>query len=76
MRNELLARELFNTFEEAKVLINHGQKEYNQIRPHSTSNYQPSAPEVVLTGTTREEEVVLLGAGQFYKFLSVLGYYQ
>ena len=53
MRDEVLDREIFTTLEEAKVLINQWRKEYNQIRPHSAMNYQPPAPEAILTGTTK-----------------------
>jgi putative transposase len=48
MRDELLDREIFTTLEEAKVLINQWRREYNQIRPHSSKNYQPPAPEAKL----------------------------
>ncbi len=53
MRDELLDREIFDTLAEAKVLINQWRREYNQIRPHSSKNYRPPAPEAILTGTTR-----------------------
>jgi len=33
MRDELLDREIFNTLEEARVLINQWRKEYNHFRP-------------------------------------------
>ena len=53
MRDELLDREIFTTLAEAKVLISEWRKEYNQIRPHSSLNYRPPAPEAILTGVTR-----------------------
>jgi putative transposase len=53
MRDELLNREIFTTLAEAKVLIGEWKREYNQIRPHSSLNYRPPAPEAILTGTTR-----------------------
>jgi len=53
MRDELLDREIFTTLEEAKVLINRWRREYNQIRPHSSMNYRPPAPEAILARTTR-----------------------
>ena len=53
MRDELLNRELFTTLAEAKVLISDWRKEYNQIRPHSSLNYRPPAPEAILTGVAR-----------------------
>jgi putative transposase len=52
MRDELLDREIFTTLVEAKVLINQWKREYNQIRPHSSKNYQPPAPETILAGAT------------------------
>ena len=53
MRDELLDREIFTTLAEAKVLISEWRKEYNQIRPHSSLNYRPPAPEAILAGVTR-----------------------
>ena len=52
MRDELLDRGLFYTLEEARVLINQWQREYNQSRPHSAKNYQPPAPKDILVNTT------------------------
>ncbi len=53
MRDELLDREIFDTLAEAQVLINRWRREYNQIRPHSSRNYRPPAPQTILTGITR-----------------------
>jgi transposase InsO family protein len=53
LRDELLNREIFTTLEEARVLIEQWRMEYNQVRPHSALNYQPPAPEAVLTMLTR-----------------------
>ena len=53
MRDELLAREIFTTLKEAKVLIEQWRREYNQRRPHSALRYQPPAPEAILTMATR-----------------------
>ena len=39
--------EIFDTLFEAKVLIERWRKEYNQVRPHSSSGYGPPAPEAV-----------------------------
>ena len=49
LRDELLNREIFTTLEEAKVLIEQWRREYNQVRPHSSLEYQPPAPEAILT---------------------------
>jgi putative transposase len=53
MRDKLLDREIFTTLAEAKVLIGQWRKEYNQIRPHSSLNYRPPAPEAILATVTR-----------------------
>jgi putative transposase len=52
MRDELMDRKIFTTLEEAKVLINQWRREYNQIQPHRSKNYQPPAPEAILAGAT------------------------
>jgi putative transposase len=53
MRDELLDRQIFTTMAEAKVLIGKWRREYNQVRPHSSLNYRPPAPEATLVGVTR-----------------------
>jgi transposase InsO family protein len=35
LRDELLNGEIFYTLREAKILIEHWRREYNQVRPHS-----------------------------------------
>jgi len=45
LRDELLNREIFTTLIEAKVLIEQWRREYNQVRPHSSLDYRPPAPE-------------------------------
>jgi putative transposase len=52
LRDELLNREIFTTLEEAKVLIEHWRREYNQVRPRSSLGYQPPAPETILSAVT------------------------
>jgi putative transposase len=47
LRDELLDREIFCSLREAQVLIEQWRKEYNTIRPHSSLNYRPPAPEVM-----------------------------
>ena len=42
---EVLAREVFNTLLEAKVLIERWRRHYNTARPHSSLDYRPPAPE-------------------------------
>ncbi len=45
MRDELLNGEIFDTMAEAKVLIERWRAYYNTIRPHSSLDYMPPAPE-------------------------------
>lgn len=47
LRDELLAREQFDTLLEAKVLIERWRRHYNAIRPHSSLGYRPPAPEAI-----------------------------
>ena len=47
MRDELLNRELFDTLDEAKVMVERWRHEYNRIRPHSSLDYRPPAPETI-----------------------------
>ena len=47
LRDELLARERFDTLKEAKVLIERWRCEYNTVRPHSSLGYRPPAPETM-----------------------------
>ena len=48
LRDELLAREIFYTLKEAKVLIERWRCEYNTIRPHSALGYRAPAPEAIV----------------------------
>ena len=48
LRDELLNGEVFYNLKEAQVMVENYRQEYNQIRPHSSLNYQPPAPEVKL----------------------------
>ena len=43
LRDKLLAREVFDTLLEAKVLIERWRKVYNTVRPHSSLRYRPPA---------------------------------
>ena len=49
MRDELLNCEIFDTIQEAKVLIERWRTYYNTIRPHSALEYRPPAPESQIT---------------------------
>jgi putative transposase len=48
LRTEFLNAEIFDTLREAKVLIERWRREYNTIRPHSSLDYRPPAPEAIL----------------------------
>ena len=47
LRDELLARETFETLAEARILIERWRRQYNTVRPHSALGYRPPAPEAV-----------------------------
>ena len=47
MRDGLLNREIFYTLREAQVLIEDWRVQYNTVRPHSSLNYRPPAPQVI-----------------------------
>jgi transposase InsO family protein len=47
LRDELLNGEIFYTLQEAQVLIERWRREYNQVRPHSSLDYRPPAPEAI-----------------------------
>ena len=49
MRDELLNRDIFTTLEEAKILIEQWRREYNQVRPHSSLDYRPPAPDAIMS---------------------------
>jgi putative transposase len=50
LRDELLAREIFYSLGEAKVLIAMWREHYNKVRPHSSLGYRPPAPETIAAG--------------------------
>jgi transposase InsO family protein len=45
LRDELLDGEIFYSLAEARVLIEAWRRHCNGVRPHSSLNYQPPAPE-------------------------------
>lgn len=47
LRDEFLNRELLDTLLEARVLTARWRREYNTVRPHSSLNYRPPAPETL-----------------------------
>lgn len=48
LRDELLNGEIFDTIAEARVITEQWRKQYNTIRPHSSLNNRPPAPEAFL----------------------------
>lgn len=48
LRDELLNGEVFYSLAEAKAMIESWRNHYNEIRPHSSLNYQPPAPKVII----------------------------
>ena len=44
-RDEFLNREIFYTLKESKILIEQWRFHYNTVRPHSSLNWHPPAPE-------------------------------
>ena len=50
LRDELLNREVFYTLLEVQVLTEQYRQVYNRVRPHSSLDYRPPAPETFLPG--------------------------
>jgi putative transposase len=48
LRDELLDGEIFFSLAEAQVLIEAWRRHFNTVRPHSSLNYRPPAPEAIL----------------------------
>jgi len=45
LRDEFLNGEIFYTLKEAEILIEQWRVHYNTVRPHSSLNWKPPAPE-------------------------------
>jgi transposase InsO family protein len=45
LRDECLNGEIFYSLKEATVVIEQWRNQYNRIRPHSSLNYRPPAPQ-------------------------------
>jgi transposase InsO family protein len=52
----MLNGEIFYTLKEAQILIEQWRKLYNTIRPHSSLNYQPPAPQALLVNQTESAQ--------------------
>ena len=63
LRDEVLNTEVFYTLKEAQIIIERWRKEYNTVRPHSSLNYQPPAPEAtgpLVPGPEKENMIQIL----------------
>jgi transposase InsO family protein len=49
LRDELLDGEIFYTLKEAQIVIENWRIHYNTVRPHSSLNYRPPAPQTIQT---------------------------
>ena len=56
-------REIFDTRQEAWILIERWRQHYNRIRPHSGLGYRPPAPEARALPTLSLEPVPVLDLG-------------
>ena len=63
LRDELLAREVFDTLLEAQVLVERWRRHYNTVRPHSSLGYRPPAPEAILPRYQGQEVLVASVSG-------------
>lgn len=68
LRDELLAREQFDTLLEAKVLIERWRLHFNAVRPHSSLGYRAPAPEAIqpapiASATPQRSEQAGVGTG-------------
>jgi putative transposase len=58
LRNEFPNRELLFTLKEAQIAIENWRWEYNTIRPHSSLNDRPPAPEAILPSVFEQPWVI------------------
>jgi putative transposase len=64
LRDELLEREIFDTLEEARVLIEAWRRHDNTVRPHSGLGYRPPAPQTFARLSAAELSHAVLGRAQ------------
>ena len=63
LRDEVLNIEVFYNLKEAQIIIERRRQEYNMIRPHSSMNYKPPAPEArlpLVPGPDKESTIQIL----------------
>ncbi len=63
LKDELINREIFYTMREAQILVEQWRREYNTIRPHSSLDYRPPAPQAIRPSGTWLRRPVLQGPG-------------
>ena len=73
LRDELLNGEIFYTLQEAKILIEHLRKEFNQVRSHSSLGYRPPAPQAVHKWSLTATLLSGLPQGLTYKVVQRMG---
>lgn len=59
MRDELLAREIFYSLKEAKVIVEMWRQQYNTIRPPSALGYRPPVPAAIVLQPSQFQPVRL-----------------
>jgi len=69
LRDEVLNGEVFYTIKEAQVVIEQWRQEYNTIRPHSSLNYRPPAPETMQPNGFKHPQLISKGVA-FDQFLT------
>ena len=57
LRDERLNGEIFYTLKEAQILIEQWRQHYNTVRPHSSLNYRPPAPQTIEVTSERPNYV-------------------
>lgn len=57
LRDELLNGEIFYSLKEAQIVIEQWRKHYNTIRPHSSLEYRPPAPQTFMPVPNHLDEI-------------------
>ncbi len=68
--DELLDGEIFDTLQEAQVIVEQWRQHYNTVRPHSSLGYRPPAPETVSYPITNGNRSLLTPAPLRYAEVS------
>ena len=63
LKDELINREIFYSLQEAQMLVEQWRREYNTIRPHSSLDYRPPAPQAIRPVGSWLRRPVLQGPG-------------